>query len=294
MFTKPNNLVYEHGDVDYMDYVHSSSLNRKLLDKFVEGVGLDLPMGFLYKKHKFSLLEGLVKIRSNVDITMLLKNRNGATEVEIYLVLHLRNYELEWAWSIPIIPRPPSPDNNNMKKGLVITDPETGEELPRLDPSKLQTKAKNKKQKSKQEEYDMSSKRKKHRSKTSVKLIEIVELSASESDVPDDNVGCDVPNTLETEDDIVEGVSREEIESETGPGGDNVGNGNDGDKSGNDVVDNVGDKSDNVRVDNIDNESDNVGDKSINDNAEGAYVPEFEATADCNIEVDWDEFLDSH
>ncbi|KAL2525133.1 SNARE associated Golgi protein family [Abeliophyllum distichum] len=40
MFTKPNNLVYEHGDVDYMDYVHSSSLNRDVLDKLVEGVGV--------------------------------------------------------------------------------------------------------------------------------------------------------------------------------------------------------------------------------------------------------------
>ncbi|KAL2516527.1 hypothetical protein Fot_30498 [Forsythia ovata] len=81
MFTKPNNLVYEHGDVDYMDYVQSSNLNRELLDKLVEGVGLDLPMGFLYKKQKFSLLEGLVRICSNVDIDMLLKDRNGANEL---------------------------------------------------------------------------------------------------------------------------------------------------------------------------------------------------------------------
>ncbi|KAL2488962.1 Uncharacterized protein Fot_42254 [Forsythia ovata] len=58
MLTKPNNLVYEHGDVDYMDYVHSSNLNRELLDKLVEGIGPNLPMGFLYRKQKFSLLEG--------------------------------------------------------------------------------------------------------------------------------------------------------------------------------------------------------------------------------------------
>ncbi|KAL2488963.1 hypothetical protein Fot_42255 [Forsythia ovata] len=139
----------------------------------------------------------------------------------------------------------------------------------------------------------MSSRSKRHRSKTSVKLVEIVQLLGSESDVPDDNVGNDVPNnTTEIESDIVEGVGREELESEIGPGGDNAGNGNDGDKSGNDVVDNVGDKSDNARVDNIGDESDNVGDKS--DNAEGAHVSEFEANADCNIEVDWEEFLDNH
>ncbi|KAL2549033.1 uncharacterized protein Fot_10563 [Forsythia ovata] len=142
MFTKPNNLVYEHGGVDYMDYVHSSSLNRQLLDKLVESVGLDLPMGFLYKKQKFSLLEGLVSIRSDIDIATLLKDRNGATEVDIYLVPPSQTYELEWDWSIPIPHRPPSPENSNVRKGLVIIDPETREELFRLDPFKLQCKDK--------------------------------------------------------------------------------------------------------------------------------------------------------
>ncbi|KAL2498542.1 hypothetical protein Adt_24092 [Abeliophyllum distichum] len=151
-----------------------------------------------------------------------------------------------------------------MWKGLFIIDPEIREELPRLDPSKLQTKAKNEKRKSKEEEDDMSSRSKRHRSKTSVKLRER------------------------------ERVGREELESDIGPRGDNAENGNDGDKSGNDVVDNVEDKSDNARVDNIEDESYNVGDKSENDNAEGAYVLEFLANADCNIEVDWEEFLDNH
>ncbi|KAL2518434.1 hypothetical protein Adt_14681 [Abeliophyllum distichum] len=127
---------------------------------------------------------------------MLLKDRNGANEVEIYLVPPLRTYELDWDSSIPIPPRPPSLDNSNVRKGIVIIDPEIGEELPRLDPSKLQTKAKNEKRKSKQEKDDMSSISKRHRSKTNVKLVEIVELSASESDVPDDNVESDVPNTM--------------------------------------------------------------------------------------------------
>ncbi|KAL2554664.1 hypothetical protein Fot_08283 [Forsythia ovata] len=182
---------------------------------------------------------------------------------------------------------------SNVRKGLVIIDPETGEELPRLDPSKLQTKEKNEKRKSKQDEDDMSSRSKRRRSKTSVKLVEIVELSGSESDVPDDNVGSDVSNNpAGIEGDIVEGVGKEELETEICPGGDDAGNGNDRDKSGYDVVDNVGDKSDNARVDNIEDESDNVGDKS--DNLEGTYVPEFEANADCNIEVDWDEFLENH
>ncbi|KAL2500335.1 uncharacterized protein Fot_34183 [Forsythia ovata] len=95
MFIKSNNLVYEHGDVDYMDNVHLSNLNRQLLDKLVEGVGLDLPIGFLYKKQRFSLLEGLVRIRNKVDIAMLFNDRNGATEVDIYLVAPSRTYELE-------------------------------------------------------------------------------------------------------------------------------------------------------------------------------------------------------
>ncbi|KAL2531497.1 hypothetical protein Adt_04848 [Abeliophyllum distichum] len=137
MLTKPNNLVNEHGKVDYMDYVSSSILNRQLLDKLVEGVGLDLPMGFLYKKQKLLLLEGLVRIRSNVDITILLKDRNEATEVNIYLVPPIPTPELEYEWSIPIPPQPPSPDNSNVREEHVIVDPKTREELPRLDPSKL-------------------------------------------------------------------------------------------------------------------------------------------------------------
>ncbi|KAL2528851.1 hypothetical protein Fot_21452 [Forsythia ovata] len=141
----------------------------------------------------------------------------------------------------------------------------------------------------------MSSRSKMHRSKTSLKLVDIVELSGSESDVPDDNVGSDVPDdNVRIECDIVEGVGRDELESEIGHRCDNIGNGNDGDKNSNDIVDNVGDKSDNARVDNIEDKSDNVGDKSENDNAEGAYVLEFSANADCNKEIDWEEFLDSH
>ncbi|KAL2552557.1 hypothetical protein Fot_06176 [Forsythia ovata] len=143
MLTKPNNLVYEHGEVDYIDNVESTISNRQLLDKYVKGVGLDLPMWFLYKKQKLSQLEGLVRISSNVDIAKLLKDRNRATEVDIYLVPSTGTHELEWDWSILIPPRPPSPDNSNVRKGLVITDPKTGEELPRLDHSKLQYKAKN-------------------------------------------------------------------------------------------------------------------------------------------------------
>ncbi|KAL2549032.1 hypothetical protein Fot_10562 [Forsythia ovata] len=65
-------------------------------------------------------------------------------------------------------------------------------------------------------------------------------------------------------------------------------------ESDKDGVDNVGDKSDNAGVDNLEDESYNVGDKSENDNVEGAYVPKFSTNTDCNIEVDWEAFLDSH
>ncbi|KAL2507195.1 hypothetical protein Fot_30842 [Forsythia ovata] len=113
MLTKSNNLVYEPGEVDYMDYVHSSILNIQLLDKLVEG------------------------------------DKNGATAVDIYIVPPTPTHELEWNWSIPIPHRPLSPDYSNVRKGLVIIDPETKEELHRLDPMKLQCKAKREKRKSK-------------------------------------------------------------------------------------------------------------------------------------------------
>ncbi|KAL2475232.1 hypothetical protein Adt_35968 [Abeliophyllum distichum] len=174
-------------------------------------------------------------------------------------------------------------------------DPKTGEELPRLDPSKLQCKAKTKKRKSKQEKDDKISRSKRHRSSTSVKLVEIVELSDSESDVPDDNVGSDVSDdTMEIECDNVEGVSREELGSNIGPRDGNTGNENDGDKS-----DNVGDKSGNAGVDNVRDKSENENagvDRQLDNDGlpKGVYVPEFSANADCNIEVEWKAFLDSH
>ncbi|KAL2559951.1 hypothetical protein Fot_04690 [Forsythia ovata] len=124
-----------------------------------------------------SLLEGLVRIRSNGDIAMLLKDRNRVTQVDIYLVRSTPTHELEWNWSIPIPSRPPSPDNNsNVRKGIVITDPEIGEELPRLDPSKLQYKSKREKRKCKQEEDHMRRRSKRHRKNSSVKLVQIVKL----------------------------------------------------------------------------------------------------------------------
>ncbi|KAL2515908.1 Uncharacterized protein Fot_29879 [Forsythia ovata] len=42
-----------------------------------------------------SLLEGLVRIRSNGDIAMLLNDRNGATQVDIYLVPPTPTHKLE-------------------------------------------------------------------------------------------------------------------------------------------------------------------------------------------------------
>ncbi|KAL2489851.1 hypothetical protein Fot_43143 [Forsythia ovata] len=138
----------------------------------------------------------------------------------------------------PIPLRPPSPDNSNVRKGLVIIDSKIGEELPRLDPSKLQCKAKREKRKSKQEEYQMSSRNKRHKSSSNVKLVEIVELSSSESDVLDDKM--EVVEEVEgdaigSECDKVKGVGRGESRCEIGHEGDNAGNDNDivGNKSGN-------------------------------------------------------------
>ncbi|KAL2500762.1 Uncharacterized protein Fot_34610 [Forsythia ovata] len=76
----------------------------------------------------------------------------------------------------------------------------------------------------------MSSSSERHKSSSSVKLAEILELLSSESDVPDDKV---VDGKLE----------------------------NDGNATG---------------------------------VPEGAYVPEFSENVDCNIEVDWEAFLDRY
>ncbi|KAL2487389.1 hypothetical protein Adt_32145 [Abeliophyllum distichum] len=100
----------------------------------------------------------------------------------------------------------------------------------------------------------MSNRSKRYKSSTSVKLVEIVELSSSESDVPDDKV---------------EGV--EEVE---------------GDKTG---IEGMENERENAGVDGkLENDGNDTG------VPEGAYVLEFSENADCNIKVEWEVFLNRH
>ncbi|KAL2498007.1 hypothetical protein Adt_23557 [Abeliophyllum distichum] len=135
----------------------------------------------------------------------------------------------------------------------------------------------------------MSSRSKMH--KSCVKLIEIVELLGSESDVPDDKVeGVEEVegDAMGSECNKVKRVGREESGCEIGPKGVNAVNDNDI----------VGSKSHNVQMENEREDAGVDGQLENDGNAigvpEGAYVPKFSENANCNIEVDWESFLDRH
>ncbi|KAL2507196.1 hypothetical protein Fot_30843 [Forsythia ovata] len=95
-------------------------------------------------------------------------------------------------------------------------------------------------------------------------------------------------DAMGSECDMVKRVRRGKYGCKIGHEGDNAGNDNDI----------VGNKSDNVEMEN-EHENYGVDGWLENDgNAIGvpgcAYVPEFSENADCNIEVDWEVFLDKH
>ncbi|KAL2507189.1 Uncharacterized protein Fot_30836 [Forsythia ovata] len=137
----------------------------------------------------------------------------------------------------------------------------------------------------------MSSRNKRHKSSNSVKLVEIVELLCNESNVPDDKMeGVEEVegDVMGSECDKVKRVGRGKYGCKIGPEGDSAGNDNDI----------VGNKSDNVGMEN-EHENSRVDGWLENDgNATGvpgsAYVLELSENADCNIEVDWEVFLDRH
>ncbi|KAL2508747.1 hypothetical protein Fot_32394 [Forsythia ovata] len=62
-FVKPNNLKYEHGQVEYMDFVEVDDFKKLTVDRvarFMIYLGYKLLVGVLYMRERMSLLNGLV------------------------------------------------------------------------------------------------------------------------------------------------------------------------------------------------------------------------------------------
>ncbi|KAL2498647.1 hypothetical protein Adt_24197 [Abeliophyllum distichum] len=85
-FNKPNNVVYEHGYVMFVDFVLPRHFTRGMLNKFCDACGCGGEMTFYYKKRGLSLGKGLVRLKSEADVREMLRDRNGQRDVQIYVV----------------------------------------------------------------------------------------------------------------------------------------------------------------------------------------------------------------
>ncbi|KAL2513918.1 hypothetical protein Fot_27889 [Forsythia ovata] len=98
-FVKPNNLKYEHGKVEYMDFVEVDDFKKLTVDRvarFMMYLGYKLPVGVLYKSERMSLLNGLVRIKNMEDVKIMLDGIGTSTLLEVYLVLPARTFVLSW------------------------------------------------------------------------------------------------------------------------------------------------------------------------------------------------------
>ncbi|KAL2485962.1 MuDR family transposase [Abeliophyllum distichum] len=98
-FVKPNNVKYEHGKVEYMDYVEVDDLKKltvDVVDMFMRYLGYKLPVGVLYKREMMSLLNGLVRIKNMEDVRIMLEGVNRSRLLEVYLVPPAQTFALPW------------------------------------------------------------------------------------------------------------------------------------------------------------------------------------------------------
>ncbi|KAL2457404.1 Uncharacterized protein Adt_46375 [Abeliophyllum distichum] len=98
-YLKPNNLAYEHGVVDYIDFVDPDEvlkLTVRMLDRFLKRFGYKLPMEFFYRRYKMSLLVGLVRMKSLDDLKGMVSAIGASKVVEVYMVTPTITFCLPW------------------------------------------------------------------------------------------------------------------------------------------------------------------------------------------------------
>ncbi|KAL2520328.1 Uncharacterized protein Fot_24251 [Forsythia ovata] len=98
-FVKPNNLKYENGKVEYMDFVEVDDFKKLTVDKvarFMMYLGYKLPVRVLYMREMMSLLNGLVRIKNMEDVQKMLDGICSSKLLEVYLVPPARTFVLSW------------------------------------------------------------------------------------------------------------------------------------------------------------------------------------------------------
>ncbi|KAL2501776.1 uncharacterized protein Fot_35624 [Forsythia ovata] len=96
-FLKPNNLKYEHGKVNYMDFVDVDDFSELTADRvarFIKYLGYKILIGVLYRRDRMFLLNGLVRIKTIEDVKVMSSGIGSSKLVEVYLVPHSRTFVL--------------------------------------------------------------------------------------------------------------------------------------------------------------------------------------------------------
>ncbi|KAL2553958.1 hypothetical protein Fot_07577 [Forsythia ovata] len=98
-YLKPNNLSYEHGIFDYVDFVDPDEvlkLTVGMLDRFLKTFGYKVLMEFFYNKNNMSLLVRLVRMKSRDDLKRMVIAIGASKVVEVYMVTPTIRFSLPW------------------------------------------------------------------------------------------------------------------------------------------------------------------------------------------------------
>ncbi|KAL2489662.1 Uncharacterized protein Fot_42954 [Forsythia ovata] len=90
LFMKPNNLKYEHGKVEYMDFVDVDDFSKLTVDRvarFMKYLGYKLPVGVLYKRDRMSLQNGLVRIKNIKDVKLMFSGMSPTVKWKTNIVI---------------------------------------------------------------------------------------------------------------------------------------------------------------------------------------------------------------
>ncbi|KAL2496798.1 hypothetical protein Fot_40555 [Forsythia ovata] len=98
-YLKSNNLSYEHGQLECVDFVDPDDVITLIvgkLDRFLKCFGYKVPMEFFYRRYRMSLLVELVRMKIHEDLKRMLNVVGSLKVVEVYMVSPTPLFSLPW------------------------------------------------------------------------------------------------------------------------------------------------------------------------------------------------------
>ncbi|KAL2487272.1 hypothetical protein Adt_32028 [Abeliophyllum distichum] len=98
-YLKPNNLAYEHGVLDYIDFVDPDGVLKLTigrLDRFLKFFRYKVLMEFFYMRYKMLLLVKLVRMKSRDDLKGMVSAIGTLKVLEVYMIFPAITFSLPW------------------------------------------------------------------------------------------------------------------------------------------------------------------------------------------------------